>query len=174
MDQRIAFVTCERLPDIHGDDRLVATALQRRGFQVSAAVWNDPVVDWPQFASVVIRAAWDYHLDEGRYAAWLRRCEAEAINLWNPAAPVLANIDKRYLAEFADAGVAVVPIEYVERGHRLSLRKLLERRNWTRAVVKPAVSAGAYGTWHTSLATVASDQRRFAEEALQRSLITNH
>ena len=64
MDQRIAFVTCERLPDIHGDDRLVAKALQRRGFQVTAAVWNDPAVDWRPFASVVIRAAWDYHLDE--------------------------------------------------------------------------------------------------------------
>jgi hypothetical protein len=94
LNQRIAFVTCERLPDIHGDDRLVANALQRRGFQVTAAVWNDPAVDWRQFASVVIRAAWDYHLDDARYAAWLRRCEAEEVNLWNPAATVLANIDK--------------------------------------------------------------------------------
>jgi hypothetical protein len=55
LDQRIAFVTCERLPDIHGDDRLVANVLQRCVFQVSAAVWNDPDVDWRQFASVVIR-----------------------------------------------------------------------------------------------------------------------
>ena len=105
MIQRIAFVTCERLPDIHDDDRLVADALQRRGFQVTAAAWNDPAVDWRQFASVVIRAAWDYHLDEARYAAWLRRCDTEQVNLWNPAAAVLANIDKRYLADFADAGV---------------------------------------------------------------------
>src|SRR4029453_1527762 len=74
LDQQIAFVTCERLPDIHGDDRLVATALEGRGFQVTAAVWSDPAIDWRQFASVVIRATWDYHLDEARYAAWLRRC----------------------------------------------------------------------------------------------------
>ncbi len=79
MDQRIAFVTCERLPEIHGDDRLVAMALQSLGFQVTAAVWNDPGVDWRQFTSVVIRAAWDYHLDEARYAAWLRRCETEQV-----------------------------------------------------------------------------------------------
>ena len=171
MDQRIAFVTCERLPDIHGDDRLVADALQHCGFQVTAAVWNDPAVDWGQFASVVIRAAWDYHLDEARYAAWLRRCETEQVNLWNPAAAVLANIDKRYLAGFADAGVAIVPIEYVERGQRQSLRMLLERRNWTRAVVKPAVSASAYGTWRTSLATAAADQRRLDEEVMRRSLL---
>ena len=171
MDQRIAFVTCERLPDIHGDDRLVANAVQHRGFQVTAAVWNDPAVDWRQFASVVIRAAWDYHLDEARYAAWLHRCETEQVNLWNPAPAVLANIDKRYLAGFADAGVAIVPIEYLERGQRQSLRTLLERRNWTRAVVKPAVSASAYGTWRTSLATVAADQGRLDEEVMQRSLL---
>ena len=164
LDQRIAFVTCERLPEIHDDDRLVADALQRLGFQVTAAVWNDPAVDWRQFASVVIRAAWDYHLDEARYAAWLRRCEREGVNLRNPAATVLANIDKRYLADFADAGVAIVPIEYVERGQRQSLRTLLERRNWTRAVVKPAVSASADGTWRTSLATAAADQMLLDEE----------
>jgi glutathione synthase/RimK-type ligase-like ATP-grasp enzyme len=171
LDQRIAFVTCEELPDIHGDDRLVANALQHRGFGVTATVWNDPAVDWRQFASVVIRAAWDYHLDEARYAAWLRWCEAEKVNLWNPPATVLANIDKRYLAGFADADVAIVPIEYVERGQRQSLRSLLERRNWTQAVVKPAVSASAYGTWRTSLATADADQTRLDEEVMQRSIL---
>jgi glutathione synthase/RimK-type ligase-like ATP-grasp enzyme len=170
-DQRIAFVTSERLPHMHRDDRLVADELQRRGFEVTAAVWSDPAVEWKRFASVVIRAPWDYHLDEVRYAAWLRRCEAEAVNLWNPAAAVLANIDKRYLADFAAAGVEIVPIEYVERGRRQSLPTLLERRNWTRVVVKPAVSASAYGTWRTSFAAAEADQSRFDQEVMQRSLL---
>jgi glutathione synthase/RimK-type ligase-like ATP-grasp enzyme len=171
LDLRIAFVTCERLRDIHDDDRLVADELQRRGFQVTAAAWSDTAVDWRQFASVVIRAAWDYHLDDARYAAWLHRCATEQVNLWNPAAAVLANLDKRYLAGFTDAGVAIVPLQYVERGQTQSLRTLLERRNWSRAVVKPAVSASAYGTWCTSLATAVADQRRWHEEVMQRSLL---
>jgi len=170
-DQRIAFVTCEQLPDINDDDRLVANLLEGRGFQVTAAAWSDPAVDWGHFASVVIRTAWDYHRDEARYAAWLRRCEREDVNLWNPAATVLANIDKRYLDRFADSGVAIVPLEHVERGERQSLRALLERRNWTHAVVKPAVSASAYGTWRTSLATAADDQRRWEEDLMQHSLL---
>jgi glutathione synthase/RimK-type ligase-like ATP-grasp enzyme len=169
--QRIAFVTCAQLPDIHADDRLVADALQRRGFEVTAAAWNDPAVDWRQFASVVIRAPWDYHLDQAGYESWLRRCEAEQVNLWNPAETVLANLDKRYLANLATAGVTIVPIEYVERGARQSLRTLLARRNWTRAVVKPAVSASAYGTWQTSLATAAADQPQFDEDVMRRSLL---
>jgi glutathione synthase/RimK-type ligase-like ATP-grasp enzyme len=169
--RQIAFVTCERLPDLHQDDRLVADALGRRGFEVTAAAWNDPAIDWRRFASVVIRAAWDYHLDEVRYAAWLRRCEEEDINLWNPAAAVLANIDKRYLIDVAAAGVEIVPIAYAERGERQSLETLLERQNWPRAVVKPTVSASAYGTWETSLAVAAADQQRFDEEVMQRSLL---
>ncbi len=170
-DQQIAFVTSDRLPDLHPDDRLVADVLRLRGFEVTAAVWSNPAVEWRRFASVVIRTAWDYHLDEAGYANWLRRCDADAVNLWNPAAAVLANIDKRYLTEFAAAGVEIVPIEYVERGQRPSLATLLERRNWTRAVVKPAVSASAYGTWCTSLAAATSDQSRFEEESGQRSLL---
>jgi len=171
IDRRIAFVTYERLPDLHQDDRLVADALGRRGFDVTAAAWNDSAIDWRRFASVVIRAAWDYHLDEVRYAAWLRRCEEEDVNLWNPAATVLANIDKRYLLDVAAAGLEIVPIAYAKRGERQSLETLLERQNWTRAVVKPAVSASAYGTWETSLAVAAADQQRFDEEVLQRSLL---
>jgi glutathione synthase/RimK-type ligase-like ATP-grasp enzyme len=171
LHHHIAFVTCESLPAIHADDRLVADALQRRGFDVTAAAWSDPGVDWRRFASVVIRSAWDYHLDETRYAAWLRRCEMDHVNLWNPAAAVLANINKQYLSDFADAGIATVPIQYVERGETQSLRMLLERRNWTRAVVKPAVSASADGTWCTSLTTAAADQRQFDEAATQRSLL---
>jgi glutathione synthase/RimK-type ligase-like ATP-grasp enzyme len=164
-------VTSDPSPEIHGDDGLVADALRRRGFQVTAAVWNDPAVEWRRFASVVIRATWDYHLDEDRYAAWLHRCEVEGVNLWNPAGAVRANIDKRYLAGLADSGVEIVPIAYVERGPGPSLSSLLEQRNWTHAVVKPAVSASAHGTWRTSLSTAAADQTRFAEAAMRQSLL---
>ena len=167
----IAFVTSQRHRDLHHDDRLVADVLRRRGFDVTSAVWNDSTINWRQFATVVIRATWDYHLDEERYAAWLRRCEAKNINLWNPPAAVVANIDKRYLVDFEDAGVEIVPIEYVERGQLQSLDTLLNRRNWTRAVVKPAVSASAFGTWCTSLQEAAADQKRFDDAVTQRSLL---
>jgi glutathione synthase/RimK-type ligase-like ATP-grasp enzyme len=169
--QRIAFVTSKPLPDINEDDGLVGKALRHRGYQVASAVWSDPAIDWRQFVAVIIRTPWDYHLNEAAYVAWLRRCEIEDVNLWNPAATVRANIDKRYLAGFADAGVDIVPIEYVARGERQRLRALLERRNWTQAVVKPAVSASAFGTWRTSLASAAADQARFDDEVMQRSLL---
>lgn len=169
--KRIAFVTCADAPAIHDNDDLAATVLRGRGMTVEPAVWTDAAVDWRQFAVVVIRATWDYHLNQGRYADWLRRCAADGVNLWNPAAAVLANLDKRYLETLASAGVAIVPFEYVERQQAPSLRELLERRRWTRAVVKPAVSASAFGTWRTSLAESARHQARFAEEVRARALM---
>lgn len=170
-DLRIAFVTCEPRPAIAADDLLAADLLRYRGYEVIAAAWSDQRVDWQQFASVVIRSPWDYHLDDGRYRAWLRRCERDHVNLWNPAAAVLANLDKRYLLDLARAGVPTIPGEYVERGQVQSLVSLLERRGWTRAVVKPAVSASAYGTWRTSLETAESDEGQWNDAVEQRSLL---
>jgi glutathione synthase/RimK-type ligase-like ATP-grasp enzyme len=167
----MAFVTCEHASSIHGDDGLVADVLRHRGIVVEAAVWSDPSVDWTRFAAVVIRATWDYHLNEARYADWLRRCAADGVNLWNPADAVLANLDKRYLDGLAAADVAIVPFEFVERATSPSLRAVLDRRGWTEAVVKPAISASAFGTWQTSLAESDEHQDRFAGDLASRSLL---
>ena len=48
------FATCGNLPDINPDDRLVADILHSRGISVTAAVWDDPAVDWTRFDCVVI------------------------------------------------------------------------------------------------------------------------
>jgi hypothetical protein len=161
LDQRIAFVTCGQLPAINGDDQLVADALESRGFQAIAAAWSDSAVDWRQFASVVIRAAWDYHRDESGYAAWLRRCEREDVNLWNPAATVLANIDKRYLARFAEAGVCDRS-DRIRGARAATIAACAARASQLDAGRRQAGGLGKrYGTWRTSLATAADDERKW-------------
>ena len=167
----LAFVTCSRLPDLHDDDARTAEVLRSRGVSVGAAVWDDPSVNWTRFDSAVIRATWDYHLEPERYAAWLRRCAADGVNLWNPPATVLENMNKRYLADLAGAGVEVVAMEYLERSRPQSLRTMLERHGWSRAVVKPAISASAFGTWRTSLERADLDQSRLEREVVERSLL---
>ena len=56
----IAFVTCERLPQITEDDRLAAAALAARGATVAGRVWSDSTVRWEEYDAVVIRSTWDY------------------------------------------------------------------------------------------------------------------
>lgn len=167
----VAFVTCRKLPEMHADDRLTADVLRGRGLCVVSAVWDDPAVDWRRYRCVVIRSTWDYHHHQDRYAAWLRRCADDGVRLWNPSTAVLANMNKRYLSDLEHRGVEVVPTEYLDIGHGLSLRGLLERRGWDRAVVKPAVSASAYRTWRTTLATADRDQPAFEEDSDQHEVL---
>ena len=167
----VAFVTCWKLPEMHADDRLTADVLRGRGLCVVSAVWDDPAVDWRRYRCVVIRSTWDYHHHQDRYAAWLRRCADDGVRLWNPSTAVLANMNKRYLSDLEQRGVEVVPTEYLDIGHGLSLRGLLERRGWDRAVVKPAVSASAYRTWRTTLATADRDQPAFEEDSDQHEVL---
>ena len=161
----VAFVTHRATPGLAADDRLAADLLESRGVSVIPAVWDDPAVLWPRFAAVVIRSAWDYHHHARAYADWLRRRAGDGTNLWNPAAAVLANLDKRYLTELAGSGVGVVPTTYLPAGGGRSLRDVLAGVGGHEAVVKPAVSASAHGTWRTSLATAAADQGRFEEQS---------
>jgi len=167
----IAFVTCAELPEMTADDALVAEVLRQRGCSVVSAVWDDTAVEWPRFSGVVIRSVWDYHLREREYAEWLQRRGRDGSRVWNSPQAVLANLNKIYLREFSDAGLDVVPMEYVDRGDPQRLEAMLERRGWRDVVVKPAVSASAYGTWRSSLATAARDQRRFERDARQHALL---
>ena len=43
---KAALVTCRRLPDLDPDDHPLRDELDRRGHQVTAAIWDDPAVDW--------------------------------------------------------------------------------------------------------------------------------
>jgi len=162
----VAFATCLALPHLADDDRLAVDALAVAGLSVAAVVWDDPAVDWSGHSCVVIRSTWDYHLKPERYAAWLDSLASARVRLWNPPQAVRTNMDKRYLGELARRGVEVVPSEYVAAGSDRTLRGILETRGWSQAVVKPVVSAGAHGTWRTSLASADADQDRFHAQGL--------
>jgi glutathione synthase/RimK-type ligase-like ATP-grasp enzyme len=171
--RQVAFATYEEpvTGAVVDDDRLAADVLASHGVPVTFAAWDDPAVDWPRFACVVIRSAWDYHRKADRYADWLRARAADGTRLWNPPAAVLANLDKRYLAGLADRGVEVVPTEYLAAADGRRLGDVLASRRWDEVVIKPAVSAGADGTWRSSLATAAADQPRFEAQARALDLL---
>lgn len=140
----VAFVTGAEWAALNADDAVAARALGRRGVRVDVPVWNDPAVDWSAFHVVVLRSCWDYWRDAPAFERWIRSLDAAGVRVWNPAATVLWNVDKLYLAELADRGVAIVPSEFPEQGEDLSA--VLESRGWERAVVKPRVSADGHRT----------------------------
>ena len=138
----VALVTCAEVPDLDPDDRLLLDPLAGQGIHVTAAVWDDPTVDWASFDLVVLRSTWDYAARRDAFVAWA----AAVPHLANPADVVAWNTDKRYLRELAAAGVPVVPTSWVEPGDTWAPPV---DGDW---VIKPAVSAGSKDTGRYDLA----------------------
>jgi|CXWL01.1.fsa_nt_gi glutathione synthase/RimK-type ligase-like ATP-grasp enzyme len=143
---RLALVTCDALRELTEDDRPLLGELWARGIKAEPVVWDDPGVDWSVYDAVLIRSAWDYHLKAVSFRAWLARLDFLGVPSWNPTEVVRANIDKYYLKRLEAAGVSVVPTLWVPQGARERADDLLAVRGWDQAVIKPAISAGAYRT----------------------------
>ena len=143
-DVRVLLATWAEHPQLYGDEQLVFPELARLGVPAEAAVWTDETVDWAG-ALVVVRNTWDYISRYDEFLHWVDRVDRTA-TLWNPADVLRHNIDKRYLEALAAAGLPVVPTAWIRRGESADLSDVLAARGWPRAVVKPAVSAGARDT----------------------------
>ena len=142
---RIALVTYRRLPDLDPDDRPLAAVLAGRGHQVTAAVWDDPALDWSSFDIAMLRSSWDYFHRRDEFLQWAERAAA-ATRLWNPLDLIRWNSHKGYLVELRARGAPVIPTEIVPAGSVFDVGARMAEHGWMRAVVKPAVSADAYGT----------------------------
>jgi hypothetical protein len=168
---RVAFVTCEALPGVVEDDQGAARALETRGVTVAPVSWDAAGIDWPSHDAVVIRSTWDYHLHPARYDQWLRDRAADGTRLWNPPGAVLGNLHKRYLADFERKGVPIVPTAFLDAAEGRSLAGVLDGLACDEAVVKPAISANARGTWRVSRATAEASQAAFEAQARAEDLL---
>lgn len=129
--------------DADVDSPLLVEALRRRGVEAEAVSWHDDSVDWSGVDLAVLRSPWDYPLDPEGFSRWLEKA-GEATTVQNPPALVRWNMDKRYLAQLALAGVPVVPTTYHE--DEASLQEGLAALDAEHVVVKPAVGAGSLHT----------------------------
>lgn len=121
-----------------------AGALEAAGMAVEPVTWNGDV-DLASFDLVLPLVAWGYHHRVADWHAWLDRAEAALLPVANPVTLLRWNSDKAYLAELCAAGVPTVPSMTIES---LDEQSLAEARDafGEDLVVKPLVSASAYGT----------------------------
>ncbi|MGZ3443894.1 MAG: ATP-grasp domain-containing protein, partial [Polyangia bacterium] len=143
---RIALATCDAWPTLYGDEQALPARFAAADIDARPVSWSDPAVDWRSFDRVVLRSTWDYFERIGEFRAWLDRLDAERVPLCNPTALVRWNFDKRYLGELAARGAHLLPTRFVEAGEPLDLDALVRERGWSDAILKPAVSGGAYRT----------------------------
>jgi hypothetical protein len=143
---RIALATSSKYPELTQDDRLLLRPLAERGINAEAAIWDDPAVDWSSFDALVIRSCWDYHLKYEAFLSWIGSLEQARIPVWNSAALVRWNANKSYLRDLEAKGIAIVPTFWPEADEVVCLRERLHDLGWTKAVVKPRISATAHRT----------------------------
>src|SRR5881392_4385927 len=161
--KRIALATSAKLPTLNDDDRLLIPALAELGLGAVPAVWDSPDVCWEEFQGVLVRSCWDYHHRLEEFLAWVSRLERAGVPVWNPPAVLRWNSHKGCLRDLAARGVPIVPTRWLARGRRVDLARVLREEGWRSAVVKPAVSASASGTWPTGRDGAGDDQARLDE-----------
>jgi len=154
---RIALVTCRRLPGLDPDDHPLALALAARGHEAVPAIWDDPAVDWTSYDVALLRSPWDYFHRRDEFLEWAARAAA-ATRLLNPLDLVRWNSHKSYLVALRERGAEVIPTEIIPARSIFDLRGRMAASGWTRAVLKPAVSADAFGTIRVNHETMAAGQ----------------
>ena len=146
MKKRVALITWSGLPDGAKSERMMLPYLAAAGVDVQIVDWRSAAANFGQFALVVLRSCWDYHLRAVEFTEWLRRTASSAAVL-NDVSTVLWNCNKSYLGELAAMGIEVAPTIFVNGSGPIAPAAWQEIRNWKKAVVKPAVSASAHKTW---------------------------
>jgi glutathione synthase/RimK-type ligase-like ATP-grasp enzyme len=155
---RIVLATCRSKPALTSSDALLATELERTGATVIAAPWDTiitPTGDYP--VTVCLRSTWDYHRRWTEFRPWVAGFTDRNGGLWNPAETVLWNADKLYLRDLGAAGIALPLTRWFEPGERPDVEAILRDWKLPRAVLKPRVSATAFGTYLVSAGRALSD-----------------
>lgn len=127
------------------DDAILARALGELGVRVHARPWQEiePSRGGP---TTLLRSTWDYYRHPREFRGWLRGIGEAGARLLNPAATALGNMDKWYLRELERRGYPLPRTRWLDRPERANVAQILVEEGWERAVLKPRISAGSYGT----------------------------
>jgi glutathione synthase/RimK-type ligase-like ATP-grasp enzyme len=163
---RIAYLSMDSLADFECYDELTVEPLARLGHRVDEVSWRTPA-PWDDYDAVIIRSCWDYQKDADAFLACLEAIERSSATLLNPLAIVRWNINKRYLLDLEQRGVAIVPTHFRAGVDAAALQAAYRDHGTDELIVKPAVSAGADDTFRVQrgdeAAFVAAHSARFAQ-----------
>ncbi len=166
----VGLLTSSAHRDLTADDRVLASALERRGINVSPIVWTEVAPEQVGGDLLVLRSVWDYHLHPAQFLEWVTQA-GKRVGVLNSPETVRWNMDKHYLQDVAAAGFSLPKTLFLRAGAKSDLPGLMEREGLSWAVVKPAISASAYETHRISAADAAALNGRVAELLKSRAML---
>lgn len=147
----IYIVTHKGLPKGAPDDRLLAEEIVRKGGRAQIVAWDAAEADWPQSGKLVIRSAWNYHLNVSAWYNWIDIVSAQCAVVNSPAL-LRWNADKRYLLELQQKQIPVVPTVLLDAVANADIESWLLGYG-DDIIVKPSVGASAAGVKRFKLPT---------------------
>ncbi|MFD2167871.1 RimK family alpha-L-glutamate ligase [Thalassotalea euphylliae] len=145
--KRCAILTMDSLDDFEAYDDLLEKPLAELGWQMEMVSWREPNVNWDQYDAVVIRSPWDYQDDADAFMTVLEDIDNSSAHLENSIDIVRWNIDKLYLKELEDSGVAIVPTIWRESFDANEISTFFSDLGVDQIVFKPRISANADNTF---------------------------
>ncbi|HZK69174.1 MAG TPA: hypothetical protein VFC36_06220 [Paludibacter sp.] len=166
---KIALLSCQNWHGALENERAFAQEFPKH-FDVHVEVWNNPSVNWAQYDCLIFRTVWDYFEYPTEFASWLDELERLNMRTLNPISIVKRNQNKFYLQDLERQGIDIIPTIFIPKNTGLDL-SFLNEKQWYKAVIKPAVSAGAYLTKLFSLSEIKEVEAEYAPIALERDLL---
>ncbi|MFN8283190.1 MAG: hypothetical protein U0U67_08230 [Chitinophagales bacterium] len=160
---QVAFVTYHKFPDLYEDDQLLQQYLIQKDIEVIPVSWDNSSINWQQFDWIILRSMWNYFEQPIEFDKWLDKLASLNCNVLNPISVVKWNQNKNYFDDFSQKDVQLPAYVICSKNENSTLKQIMQENNWSKAVVKPTISGGAYNTWTTTIETVDNDEIRFAE-----------
>ena len=113
-----------------------------RGMRVEDVAWDDPKVDWADYAAVIIGTTWDYWDRLEEFLSALERIEGQTW-LFNGSALVRWNARKTYLRELETKGAKLIPTLWLDLADEAAAKAAFGTLGADDLVFKRQVGAGA-------------------------------
>lgn len=137
--KRIAVATHEGNPHLTYSDSFIVPLLAKEHVEVVPLPWSSKT-NWREYALVLIRSPWNYHLRYQEFMGWIDSLESQQIPVWNTPATLRWNSDKTYINTLPTDNVAVVPTILLS-----TIDDIPKKLPWNEAILKPSVGASSYG-----------------------------
>jgi hypothetical protein len=154
---RIAIITYEAsgsyaASNVEDEDQVLASLLDELAVDYKFEIWSDRMVDWSQYAALLLKSPWDYFDRYDEFLNWCNQIEDLGIPVYNNLEMVIWNSDKRYLKEIEEGGFSIVRTQFLEKGNAAAeIYACFALFDVQELIIKPAVSGGAKHTLKINL-----------------------
>jgi glutathione synthase/RimK-type ligase-like ATP-grasp enzyme len=142
---RVGILTCSDFPDLTLSDQKLIPLLKESGIFAEAVIWDNPLFQSTRYDVLLFRNTWDYFTKKETFFNWLNELTTRNITTINTLDTIFWNAHKFYLKELQEYGIPVIPGIFISKDDDTDFRMLIPE-DWEKAVIKPAISAGAYLT----------------------------